>query len=88
MNETAPHTWCALEEAAKAVQLDTDSSWQNVSPYKEGEFELLQEVRDQRFDGSSMRRAFKVEKLGDWADFLKTRHAQSMDKCDSARMLQ
>ena len=39
------------EEAAKALQLGTNISWQNESPYKE-EVVLLREVGDLRFDGS------------------------------------
>ena len=50
-----------LEEAANAVQRETDSSWQNVSPNKE-ELELLPEVSDLRFDCSLMRQTLKAEK--------------------------
>ena len=44
------------EEAAKAVQLETDSSWQHESPLKE-ELELLRLGSDLRLKGSLMRQA-------------------------------
>ena len=47
-----------LEEAAKAVQLETDSSRQNESPDKE-EIELLRVIGDLRLDGTSMCKATK-----------------------------
>ena len=42
---------------------ETKGSWQNESPHKE-ELELLREVRDLRFDDSSMRQALKAGKIG------------------------
>ena len=45
-----------LEEAAKAAQLETDSSWQHESPLKE-ELELLRMGSDLRLEGSLMRQA-------------------------------
>ena len=59
-----------LLEAAKAVQLETDSSWQNESPY-EGELELLRMGSDLRLEGSLMRQAFKAGKWGDRTHFPK-----------------
>ena len=59
-----------LEEATKAVQLETSSSWQHESPFRE-ELELLREGSDLRLEGSLVRPAFQGwEKAGDWADFL------------------
>ena len=52
-----------LEEATKAVQLETHSSWQNESPYKE-ELELLRVGNNLRFEGSSMRQASKAGMSG------------------------
>ena len=44
-----------LDEATKSVQVETDSSWQNESPYKE-ELELLQNWVNETTDQFSMRR--------------------------------
>ena len=43
-----------LEEAAIAVQLETDSSWQNESFFKD-ELDLLRMGSDLRVEGSPMR---------------------------------
>ena len=76
------------EEAAKAPQLGTNSSWKNESPYNEDHV-LLREVGDLRFDGSSMRQAFQARTAGDWADFFtKKTSALCMGKRERARMPQ
>ena len=48
------------------MQLETSSSWQNESPYKE-ELELLRVSGDMFVDGSLMRQATKAGKADDWA---------------------
>ena len=50
-----------LEDVARVLQLGTDDSWQN---------ELLRNIGDLRFDGSSMRKTFSAGKSGDWEEFL------------------
>ena len=51
------------------MQLETSSSWQNESPYKE-ELELLRVSNDMFVDGSLMRQATKAVKADDWADLV------------------
>ena len=58
-----------LEETAKAVQPETDSSWQHGSPFKE-ELQLLRMGNDLRLEGSFTRQAKKAGKACEWAEFL------------------
>ena len=46
-----------LDEAATAVQVETESTWHNGSPYME-EVELLREGSELRLEGSLMGQAF------------------------------
>ena len=63
-------TRTVLEEAARVTQLETDGSWQKESPYKE-ELEFFRNIKDLRFDGSSMRKSYRAGKDGDWEVFLR-----------------
>ena len=56
-----------LEEATKAVQLETGSSWPLESPCKE-ELELLRMSGDMRLDGTSMRQGGESGRLGGFGE--------------------
>ena len=58
-----------LDEVATAVQVETESSWQNGSSYTE-EVELPREGSELRLEGSLMRQACKAAKASDRAEFL------------------
>ena len=76
-----------LEEEAKVVQVETDSSWQNESPFKE-ELELLRMGNDLRLEGSSMRQAFKAGNSGRLGGISGKSQARRMVKREIARMVQ
>ena len=57
-----------MEEATKAVRLETGGSRQNESPYKE-ELALLREGNDLRLECSLTRQAFKAGTTDDRAEF-------------------
>ena len=59
-----------LEEATKAVKLETSSSWQHESPYKE-ELELLRVSGDVRLDDTLMRQAIKGGTAGGRSELVK-----------------
>ena len=54
-----------LQEATKAVLLETRSSWQPESPRIE-EVDLLRVNSDMRLDGTLIRQAIEAGTVGDW----------------------
>ena len=61
------------KEVIKQKILETAAGKRNHHTAKRcmEELELLREIKNLRFDGSSMRQVFEAGNAGDWADFLK-----------------